>query len=100
MSNKQTPIEKAIDLIDGFLTQLDDIAESKNKQSSVEWLVNFFESGVTYPEEWLQAKEQAKAMHKKQSFETFKAGQDSMEEGGKGFDQWYQETFGGNNDNP
>lgn len=33
MNNKQTPIEKAIDLIDGFLTQLDDIAESKNKQT-------------------------------------------------------------------
>lgn len=33
MNNKQTPIEKAIDLIDGFLTQLDDIAENNNKQT-------------------------------------------------------------------
>ena len=31
----------------------------------------------------------------KMLYETFYAGQESMEEGGKGFDQWYQETFGG-----
>tara|TARA_R110000868_G_scaffold411093_2_gene701776 strand:+ start:362 stop:718 length:357 start_codon:yes stop_codon:yes gene_type:complete len=42
MSNKQTPIEKAIDLIDGFLTELDDIAENNNKQSSVEWLAKSY----------------------------------------------------------
>ena len=69
---------------------------SNNKQSSVEWLVEQLIApcrGIPY-----HIIEQAKAMHKKQSFETFKAGQDSMEEGGKGFDQWYQETFGGNNE--
>ena len=69
---------------------------SNNKQSSIDWLYNkmYEHRGNITIEEF----EQAKAMHKKQSFETFKAGQDSMEEGGKGFDQWYQETFGGNNE--
>ena len=31
------------------------------KQTAVEWLADFFESGVTSCEEWTQAKEQAKA---------------------------------------
>ena len=78
---------------------------SNNKQSSVDWLINQalewskeIGTGCHYMKFPSEALEQAKAMHKKQSFETFKAGQDSMEEGGKGFDQWYQETFGGNNE--
>ena len=41
--------------------------------------------------------EQAKAMDKEQSekmyFQFFKAGQEGMEEGGKGFDQYYNENF-------
>ena len=37
-----------------------------------------------------------KAMHKEESFLTFKAGQDSTEEGGKGFEQWYNLTYAGN----
>jgi hypothetical protein len=32
---------------------------------------------------------------KYQAFKIFKAGQDSMEEGGKGFEQYYNETYGG-----
>jgi len=36
-NNKETPIEKAIDLIDGFLTELDDIAENSKQQTAVEW---------------------------------------------------------------
>jgi hypothetical protein len=36
---------------------------------------------------------QAKSMHEKEAFEIFKAGQDSMEEGGKVFYQWYKEKF-------
>lgn len=35
---------------------------------------------------------QAKEMEKEQSLEFFTAGQDSMEEGGKSFDQYYNET--------
>lgn len=33
---------------------------------------------------------QAKQMEKEQAFQLFKAGQDSMEEGGKNFEQYYE----------
>jgi hypothetical protein len=39
---------------------------------------------------------EAKEMEKVKAFEIFKAGQDSMEEGGKGFEQWYEQRYGGN----
>jgi len=39
--------------------------------------------------------QQAKEMENSKAFEIFKAGQDSMEEGGKGFEQYYNETYGG-----
>ena len=39
--------------------------------------------------------QQAKEMEKSKAFEIFKAGQDSMEEGGKGFEQWYEQTHEG-----
>jgi hypothetical protein len=32
----------------------------------------------------------------KQAFKIFKAGQESMEEGGKSFDQFWKQTYGGN----
>lgn len=35
-------------------------------------------------------------MEKDKAFEIFEAGQKSMEEGGKGFEQYYNETYGGN----
>jgi hypothetical protein len=38
---------------------------------------------------------QAEEMESKKAFEIFKAGQDSMEEGGKGFYQYYEQTYGG-----
>ena len=38
---------------------------------------------------WIEDFEQAKQMEKEQTFQAFKAGQDSMEDGGKSFDQWY-----------
>jgi len=38
-------------------------------------------------------KEQALQMEEQNAFEIFKAGQDSMEEGGKSFEQYYNETF-------
>jgi hypothetical protein len=70
---------------------------SNNKKSSLEWLVEelfpkndnirFF----CHP----QIFEQAKAMQENEYFEVFKAGQESMEEGGKGFEQYYNETFVG-----
>jgi hypothetical protein len=40
--------------------------------------------------------DKAKEMEKVKAFEIFKAGQDSTEEGGKGFEQWYNLTYGGN----
>jgi hypothetical protein len=40
--------------------------------------------------------QQAKEIENKKAFEIFNAGQDSMEEGGKGFEQWYNLTYGGN----
>ena len=84
------------------------IVEPNKKVSSVEYLISQLQKSKDWQRVLNEVSqmssvkidiiEQAKAMHKKQSFETFKAGQDSMEEGGKGFDQWYQETFGGNNE--
>jgi hypothetical protein len=41
--------------------------------------------------------QQAKEMEKSKAFEIFKAGQDSMEEGGKGFEQWYEQAYKGGN---
>ncbi len=41
-----------------------------------------------------EAVQQAKQMEKDQAFELFKAGQDSMEEDGKNFEQYYNERFG------
>jgi hypothetical protein len=38
----------------------------------------------------------AKEMEKLKAFEIFKAGQDSMEEGGKGFENYYEQTYGFN----
>ena len=39
--------------------------------------------------------QQAKEMENSKAFEIFKAGQNSMEEGGKGFYQYYEQTYGG-----
>jgi hypothetical protein len=40
--------------------------------------------------------QQAKVIEKSKAWDIFKAGQDSMEEGGKGFEQYYDLTYGGN----
>ena len=37
----------------------------------------------------------AKEMDNAKAFDIFKAGQDSMEEGGKGFEQYYEQKYGG-----
>lgn len=64
------------------------------KQTAVEWLEEQFEESYSYINEiFKDTFEQAKAMEKEQSFEIFKAGQESMEEGGQGFDQYYNENF-------
>jgi len=61
-NNKQTPIEKAIDLIDGFLTELDDIAENNKQQTAVEWLIEKCACADLRPELWEIIKQQAKEM--------------------------------------
>ena len=50
-------------------------------------------SPIEYAEELVKAEQQAKEMENSKAFEIFKAGQDSMEEGGKGFEQHYNETY-------
>jgi hypothetical protein len=70
------------------------------EQTPVEWFaerltLNGLADYLTVEEESLynKLKEQAKEMEKQQreklAFEYFKAGQDSMEEGGKSFEQYY-----------
>jgi hypothetical protein len=70
------------------------------QQTAVEWFaerltLNGLADYLTVEEESLynKLKEQAKEMEKQQreklAFEYFKAGQDSMEEGGKSFEQYY-----------
>lgn len=64
---------------------------SNNKQTAVEFLYDqIWKTPIT---EWGKLLHQAKQMEKEQSFEIFKAGQESMEEGGQGFDQYYNENF-------
>ena len=76
---------------------------SNTQKSSVDWLANFFESGVTSREEWLQAKEKAKEMQKKQMvdfalkcmFAHVVPSQATREVIEKLFDEYYKEQFGG-----
>jgi hypothetical protein len=66
------------------------IPDVGKKVSSIKFLI---EQKQKYGTIIMDDLNKAKAIHEKQSFEIFKAGQDSMEEGGKGFDQWYKEKF-------
>lgn len=66
------------------------------QQTAVEWLVQEINKINVSTEARIfinKLEKQAKAMEKEQSFEIFKAGQESMEEGGQGFDQYYNENF-------
>ena len=59
-------------------------------QTAVEWLIDQLKIrgyAGEFPPHLLF--EQAKQMEKEQAFQSFKAGQDSMEEGGKNFEQYY-----------
>lgn len=61
------------------------------KQTAVQFLYDqIWKTPIT---EWGKLLHQAQQMEKEQSFEIFKAGQESMEEGGQGFDQYYNENF-------
>lgn len=59
------------------------------QQTAVEWLVQQYIEG-NYS---IEVYEQAKAMEENQHLQTFQAGQDSMEDGGKNFEQYYNKTF-------
>jgi hypothetical protein len=62
------------------------------QQTAVDWLIDQVEDFIgLIPIDIIQ---QAKEMEKQQAFEYFKAGQDSMEEGGKSFEQYYTQTYG------
>ena len=79
---------------------------SNNKQSSVEWLINFITEDHMIKakslKEWLEAFEQAKAMHKEEIIEfaiNFTYGTKRVGESiKKDFIKLYNETFGGNNE--
>jgi hypothetical protein len=63
-------------------------------KTAVEWLADFFESGVTSSEEWTRAKKQAKEMEKQQIIDAINFG----DERGKittysTAEQYYNETF-------
>ena len=66
------------------------------KQTAVEWLVEEINKINVSTEARIfinKLEKQAKQMEREQRFKDFKAGQDSMEEGGKGFEQYYNKTY-------
>ena len=67
------------------------------QQTAVDWLfIELYEKFEMKGDgmEMDKVLEQAKQMEREQRFKDFKAGQDSMEEAGKGFDQYYTKTYG------
>jgi hypothetical protein len=67
-----------------------------SQQTAVEWLIEQLIKYKLVPEGTHHDNvlfNKAKQMEKEQLFEFFKAGQDSTEEGGKSFDQYYNETY-------
>ena len=69
---------------------------SKNNMTVVDWFISKINTGFQLIEiEWNESMiEEGKQMHEEQMFEAFKAGQNSMEEGGKSFDIYYKQTYG------
>lgn len=78
--------------------------EIVDKQPSIGWLANNYnlvtwlrnrDEISTWTADLLRKNflEKAQRMHEKEMFEAFKAGQDSMEEGGKSFDNWYYNNY-------
>ena len=72
---------------------------SNNKQSSVEWLINKCACADLRPELLNIIKEQAKEMHKEEIIDAAnKLLYHSTGPGDAAAEQYYNETFGGNND--
>lgn len=111
---KQTPVEwlmqqlPTIDKYDPYYQNLFNQAKdmekeqimmarymAKDKQTAVEYIREkllgneYWYEGMTFD----QIIDKAKEIEKEQSFAFFKAGQESMEEGGKGFEQYYNENY-------
>ena len=65
------------------------------KQTTVEWLVEQYKKSFTLPINDVMTTiiEQAKEMEKGQMFEFWKGGIRCTEQGGKSFDQYYNETY-------
>lgn len=80
--------------VDLLLTKIPNASEIKefisnngaDEKMLDEWLFERIYKGVDY-------KEMEEQQREKLAFEYFKAGQESMEEGGKSFDQYYNETY-------
>lgn len=67
------------------------------KQTALDYLLSELRSSVLHKNEIRLIRpyiKKAIEIWEEQAFELFKAGQDSMEEDGKNFEQYYNETFG------
>ena len=80
--------------------QISKIGNSDLSQTALQRLIKWAESlkhSTQQCTDWICIKEKAEGLlqlEKEQAFQMFKAGQDSMEEGGKNFEQYYNETYG------
>lgn len=80
--------------------QISKIGNSDLSQTALQRLIEWAESlkhSTQQCTDWICIKEKAEGLlqlEKEQAFQMFKAGQDSMEEGGMGFDQYYAATYG------
>ena len=76
---------------------------SNKQQSSIEWLYNNLKSHFEHDGDLLEVVEmsfeQAKEIEKEQMFEFWNGGIKCTEEGGKSFEQYYNETYETNNKN-
>lgn len=69
----------------------------ENNKTAVDWyfdkIKSHFEHDGDLFETHLFTYSLAKLMEEQQHYNSFKAGQDSMEEGGKNFEQYFEQTF-------
>ena len=78
---------------------------SNNKQSSIEWLIEHYTFADLTAESWQMIQQQAKEMEKEQHATTWDTAMDKLDARGGNivrayvdFDDYYNETFGGNNE--
>lgn len=72
------------------------MAQQTALQQLIEWAVSLKYNSQQCTD-WICIKEKAEELlqnEKEQAFELFKAGQDSMEEGGINFEQYYEKYYG------